>query len=60
MDDTMILDFIERHVLHIHAGLDGRTKITWWENGREYETVGADLRDAVRKANGETAVSEET
>lgn len=59
MNDTAILDWIERHITGMKATGSGRFKIVWLDRGKERETIGDDLRDAVRKANGVTAVSPE-
>lgn len=59
MNDTAVLDWIERHVEGIYCPLDGGVKIDWIEKGKDRETTGTDLRDAVRKAAGWTAVVEE-
>lgn len=53
MNDTAILDWIERHVTNIRVSSE--VTITWLKQGKERETVGKDLRDAVRKANVMTA-----
>ncbi len=60
MNDTAILDWIERHVESIFCPLSGGVKIDWISKGKDRETTGTDLRDAVRKAAGATAVSQET
>lgn len=59
MNDTAILDWIERHVTGVHATASGRTRIQWLDRGRERDTIGDDLRHAVRRAAGATAVPEE-
>jgi hypothetical protein len=59
VNDTAILDWIERHVEGIYCPLNGGVKISWIDKGKDRETTGDDLRDAVRKAAGKTAVSKE-
>lgn len=59
MNDTAILDWIERHVTGVQATASGRFRIQWLDRGKPRDTIGDDLRDAVRRANGITAVSEE-
>lgn len=56
MNDTAILDWIERHVVEVTAATS-QTWIVWVKNGVIKTITGDDLRDAVRKANGVTAVS---
>lgn len=59
MNDSTIPDWIERHVEGIFCPLSGGVRIDWINKGRDRETTGKDLRDAVRKAAGATAVSQE-
>ena len=59
MNDTAILDWIERHVVEVTAVASGKTRTVWVKNGVIKAGTGDDLRDAVRKAAGATAVSKE-
>lgn len=62
MNDKQILDWIEKNVSEIFCPMSGGVRITveGWADGTSKEVTGKNLREAVRKAAGQTAVSEET
>lgn len=57
MNDTAIVDWIEQHVIRVHFHGGGRVRLYWLGWGKERVTAGDDLRDAVKKASGETAAT---
>ena len=56
MNDTEILDWIERHVLTIQVS--SHVKITWTKGGGDHHSTGDDLREAVRLANWDDVAKE--
>ena len=57
MNDTAILNWIERHILKVSIVETG-TRIVYTEDSAVKAVIAANLREAARKANGETAVSQ--
>ena len=57
VNDTGILNWVERHVLEV-SFVETGTRIVWTKNGAVKAVTADNLREAVRKANGQTAVSQ--